>query len=101
MRVGIGYDVHRLAPGKKLVLGGVEIRDVPLPDDPLIAHAAAGEPLVDFQPMDAHSHILHEGTDSAGGYVMYSGDSDGLVEMNDLMGVQGSAIVSWYAKFES
>jgi len=25
MRVGIGYDVHRLAPGKKLVLGGVEI----------------------------------------------------------------------------
>ncbi len=25
MRVGIGYDVHRLAPGRKLVLGGVEI----------------------------------------------------------------------------
>ncbi len=25
MRAGIGYDVHRLAPGKKLVLGGVEI----------------------------------------------------------------------------
>jgi len=25
MRVGIGYDVHRLAPGKRLVLGGVEI----------------------------------------------------------------------------
>ncbi len=25
MRVGIGYDVHRLAPGHKLVLGGVEI----------------------------------------------------------------------------
>lgn len=25
MRVGIGYDVHRLAPGKKLVLGGIEI----------------------------------------------------------------------------
>jgi 2-C-methyl-D-erythritol 2,4-cyclodiphosphate synthase len=25
MRVGIGYDVHRLAPGYKLVLGGVEI----------------------------------------------------------------------------
>ena len=23
--VGIGYDVHRLAPGRKLVLGGVEI----------------------------------------------------------------------------
>mgnify|MGYP001585189659 FL=1 len=25
MRVGIGYDVHRLAPRRKLVLGGVEI----------------------------------------------------------------------------
>jgi len=77
------------------LLGGVEIGDAPLPDDPLIAQAAAGEPLVDFQPMDAHSHILHEGTDSAGGYVMYSGDGDGLAEMNELMGVGSSAIVSW------
>ncbi len=25
MRVGIGYDVHRLAPGQKLILGGVEV----------------------------------------------------------------------------
>ena len=25
MRVGIGYDVHPLVPGRKLVLGGVEI----------------------------------------------------------------------------
>ena len=25
MRVGIGYDVHRLAPGCRLVLGGVEV----------------------------------------------------------------------------
>ncbi len=25
MRTGIGYDVHRLAPGRKLFLGGVEI----------------------------------------------------------------------------
>ncbi len=25
MRVGIGYDVHPLAPGRRLVLGGVEI----------------------------------------------------------------------------
>ena len=28
MRVGIGYDVHRLAPGHKLVLGGVEVPSV-------------------------------------------------------------------------
>ncbi len=25
MRVGIGYDVHRLTPGRRLVLGGVDI----------------------------------------------------------------------------
>ncbi|MFB3095327.1 MAG: 2-C-methyl-D-erythritol 2,4-cyclodiphosphate synthase, partial [Candidatus Acidiferrales bacterium] len=25
MRVGIGYDYHRLVEGRKLVLGGVEI----------------------------------------------------------------------------
>jgi len=25
MRVGIGYDVHQLTPGRKLILGGVEI----------------------------------------------------------------------------
>ena len=25
MRVGIGYDVHRLAPNRRLILGGVEI----------------------------------------------------------------------------
>ena len=25
MRVGIGYDIHRLADGRKLILGGVEI----------------------------------------------------------------------------
>ena len=26
MRIGHGYDVHRLVPGRKLILGGVEIR---------------------------------------------------------------------------
>ena len=25
MRVGLGYDMHRLVPGRKLILGGVEI----------------------------------------------------------------------------
>ncbi len=25
MRVGLGYDVHRLTEGRKLILGGVEI----------------------------------------------------------------------------
>ena len=25
MRIGHGYDVHRLVPGRKLILGGVDI----------------------------------------------------------------------------
>jgi 2-C-methyl-D-erythritol 2,4-cyclodiphosphate synthase len=25
MRIGLGYDIHRLVPGRKLILGGVEI----------------------------------------------------------------------------
>lgn len=25
MRVGIGYDIHKLAPGRKLMLGGIEV----------------------------------------------------------------------------
>ena len=25
MRIGIGYDIHRLGPGRRLVLGGVEV----------------------------------------------------------------------------
>ena len=25
MRIGLGYDVHRLVPDRKLILGGVEI----------------------------------------------------------------------------
>ena len=28
MRVGTGYDVHRLAEGRKLVLGGVDRKSV-------------------------------------------------------------------------
>jgi len=25
MRIGVGYDSHRLVPGRKLILGGIEI----------------------------------------------------------------------------
>jgi 2-C-methyl-D-erythritol 2,4-cyclodiphosphate synthase len=31
MRIGIGYDIHRLVPGRKMVIGGVEI---PYPKGP-------------------------------------------------------------------
>jgi 2-C-methyl-D-erythritol 2,4-cyclodiphosphate synthase len=36
-RVGIGYDVHRFAPGRKLVLGGVRIPS----EDGLLGHSDA------------------------------------------------------------
>ena len=41
IRTGLGYDVHRLVPERRLVLGGVEIADSPLghSDADLLAHA--------------------------------------------------------------
>ncbi len=56
IRTGMGFDVHPLVPGRKLILGGVEITDAPLgleghSDADVVAHAlcdailgAAGEP---------------------------------------------------------
>ena len=43
-RTGIGYDIHQLIPGRKLILGGVLIKDSPLgllghSDADLLAHA--------------------------------------------------------------
>lgn len=37
MPVGIGYDVHRFAPGRKLVLAGIELAS----DDGLLGHSDA------------------------------------------------------------
>lgn len=62
--------------------------------DPLRARAAAGKP-VKALVLDGHSHILQEGASSAGGYLMYKGDADGLVEMKDLLGIRKTAIMSW------
>ena len=44
MRTGIGYDVHQLVPERKLILGGVQIKDSPLgllghSDADLLTHA--------------------------------------------------------------
>jgi hypothetical protein len=30
MRIGYGYDVHPLEPGRKLILGGVDSLDIPI-----------------------------------------------------------------------
>jgi 2-C-methyl-D-erythritol 2,4-cyclodiphosphate synthase len=64
-RVGIGYDVHRLVPGRRLVLGGVEIpHDVGLEGhsdadvalhalcDALLGAAALGDIGQHFPPTD-------------------------------------------------
>jgi len=77
------------------LLGGIEVGEVPLPADPLISLAAAGAPLADFDLQDAHCHVLHEDASSAGGYVMYRGDADGILELNDLMGVRAGTLMSW------
>ena len=55
MKIGIGYDIHRLVPGRKMVLGGVEIESPKGPeahsDGDVLIHAicdailgAMGEP---------------------------------------------------------
>jgi 2-C-methyl-D-erythritol 2,4-cyclodiphosphate synthase len=38
MRIGIGYDSHRLAPGRRLIIGGVEI---PFDGKGLVGHSDA------------------------------------------------------------
>jgi 2-C-methyl-D-erythritol 4-phosphate cytidylyltransferase/2-C-methyl-D-erythritol 2,4-cyclodiphosphate synthase len=76
-RVGHGYDVHKLVPGRRLVLAGIEIKDSPVgllghSDADLVTHAvmdailgASGEPDIgtlfpasDGQWKDAHSTEL-------------------------------------------
>lgn len=69
MRVGIGYDIHRLAMGRRLVLGGVEIAapagleghsdaDVLLHAamDALLGAAALGDIGIHFPPSDERYH---------------------------------------------
>ncbi len=77
------------------LLGGVELPEVSLPDDPLLVTASAGEPLSEFDICDAHCHVLHENSHGAGSYVMYGGDADGILEIADVMGVRKSVLFSW------
>jgi 2-C-methyl-D-erythritol 2,4-cyclodiphosphate synthase len=75
MRVGIGYDIHRFAEGRKLVLGGVQI-DAPLglsghSDGDAILHAvidallgAAGLP--DIGDLFPDTDPAYHGADSRG-----------------------------------
>lgn len=76
MRVGIGYDIHRLIPGRTLIIGGVEIPFSKGPEshsdgdvllhaltDALLGAIAAGDIGTHFPPsepawQDAPSHIF-------------------------------------------
>ena len=56
-RTGIGYDVHRFAPGRKLMLGGIEVkhdREMEREFDERIKVAKAG---------DRQTLIMHERVD--------------------------------------
>lgn len=78
------------------LLGGVRPDPAPeIPADPLRKAAAMGRTLPRTTVLDAHCHLLHEGGNGAGAYVMYRGDADGLVEIKDLLGVSRTAIMTW------
>ena len=93
MRIGHGYDVHRLVPGRKLILGGVEIpyelgleghsdADVALHalTDALLGTIAEGDIGVHFPPSDprwrgaASQLFVHHAADlvrAAGGTIVH------------------------------
>ncbi|MBI3920977.1 MAG: amidohydrolase family protein [Armatimonadetes bacterium] len=77
------------------LLGGQTPTAAGRPQDPLTDRVALGEPLGDAPVLDAHCHLLHEGGNAAGGYVMHRGDAEGMVELMDAIGIQKTAIMSW------
>ena len=68
--------------------------------DPLRDLAAEGQPM-NVPVLDAHCHLLQEGGDSAGMYVMYKGDADGLLEIKNTMGIERTAVMSWSGPISS
>ena len=63
-------------------------------DDPIIADAREGRPL-SAPTIDAHSHALHAGGQTAGELVMYDGDAEGMLELNRWCGIDRIAMMSW------
>jgi predicted TIM-barrel fold metal-dependent hydrolase len=45
--------------------------------------------------LDAHCHVLPEGADGAGAFVMYRGDASGYLELASAMGIDRTALMSW------
>ena len=93
MRIGVGYDIHRLAAGRKLVLGGVEIPfELGLlghSDADVLAHAVCDALLGAAGAGDIGSHFPD--TDAA-----YSGISSLVLlrEVAALLGSKGYEIVN-------
>jgi len=54
-----------------------------------------GRPVTDSPVLDAHCHVLRDGADGAGAYVMYRGDAEHIVEIADRLGTQTTAMMSW------
>ena len=78
------------------LLGGITPEPAPAREpDALRDPAAAGQPITDSPVLNAHCHVLHERGSGAGRVVMLGGDADGIVEIEDVVGVRKTAIMSW------
>jgi len=94
----IPAEAKRKIAGENLsrLLGGLRPRSsVAVEPDPLRDRAARGLPLAESPVLDAHCHLLCEGRHSAGRTVIIGGDAEGLVALDDIMGVRKTAIMPW------
>lgn len=66
------------------------------PEDRWVADVRAGRPQTGLV-IDAHAHVLHEGGQGAGGdYIMYDGDANGMLQVNEWCGIDQVAMMSWH-----
>lgn len=78
------------------LLGGLRPEPAPArPSDPIRNQAAMGKAITDSPVLDAHCHVLHEGANGCGRVVMIQGDAAGMAEIQDLIGIKKTAIMSW------
>lgn len=88
MRVGIGYDIHRLMEGKKLVLGGVEIPFIKglvgYSDADVLLHAISDAMLGAASLGDIGLHFPDTDPDYKG-----ASSADLLKKVNDLINKKG------------
>ena len=63
-------------------------------DDILLMEARTGRPL-SCTVLDAHSHVLQDGGQTAGTIIMPQGDAAGILELNISCGIDAVAMMSW------